>query len=446
MATGELIEYWLWPDDDGLDCGRVIAIHEDAVEIASVDASGFSDETDLVKFEDIFAIKRHTEYLARLEVIAKSPPLPNPFPVLELEGADLFRRCLANDQIALFSRPEKQAEGDERDAAENDDSSAESFVHRVRVEAFEDDVLQCIDLSDSSNNCGVLTIRLNAIVNAKTDISDSTEVALAWRIRERQTAEKLHSDAPEILTNCAREVLRAYAAVHGPNSFVEAGNSFGSFTGIESPITQALGYLAADEIATIAEFYRSHSTPWEVSVHPDSHPEALSNLLKLGAVPMGFESEYALPLPRLSAVRPCSNSRIQVYEIDDSELDKWGKVLHEGFGEEEDPDSIDGLVSLLCGVTGFTRFMATWDGVPAAACHGFRRDNYAYLGGMTTKPVFRGRGIQAAMIEHRIRWAQDTGATMALVTASPGTSSERNILRAGFRLIYNRIGLKVPAT
>ncbi len=60
------------------------------------------------------------------------------------------------------------------------------------------------------------------------------------------------------------------------------------------------------------------------------------------------------------------------------------------------------------------------------------RDGIATLGGMSTIPADRGRGVQAALLRHRLRHAADHGCDLASTTAATGGDSERNLRRHGF--------------
>ncbi len=56
----------------------------------------------------------------------------------------------------------------------------------------------------------------------------------------------------------------------------------------------------------------------------------------------------------------------------------------------------------------------------------------ALLGGMSTLPDERGHGVQASLIQSRLKLATDLGASEAVSMAEPESGSERNLLRAGF--------------
>ena len=69
------------------------------------------------------------------------------------------------------------------------------------------------------------------------------------------------------------------------------------------------------------------------------------------------------------------------------------------------------------------------------------RDGLATLGAMTTLPSERRRGVQAALITHRLRLAADVGCDFAASSSVPANASERNLDRAGFRPLYETITL-----
>ncbi len=61
------------------------------------------------------------------------------------------------------------------------------------------------------------------------------------------------------------------------------------------------------------------------------------------------------------------------------------------------------------------------------------------IGGMSTLPQERGRGVQAALIHHRLNLATDAGCRYVTTSAEAGSASERNLLRHGFRLSHTKV-------
>jgi hypothetical protein len=72
------------------------------------------------------------------------------------------------------------------------------------------------------------------------------------------------------------------------------------------------------------------------------------------------------------------------------------------------------------------------------------KDNLAWLGMGTTLPGYRGRGMQRALLARRINDAADLGVKMLTIETlhagaeEPPNTSYRNVIRAGFLLVYLR--------
>ena len=76
-----------------------------------------------------------------------------------------------------------------------------------------------------------------------------------------------------------------------------------------------------------------------------------------------------------------------------------------------------------------------------AAAGGLIIPEYKMAGffGAATLPEFRGRGIQTAFMQERLRVAQRAGCDLAVTLTMPGTTSQRNVERAGFRVAYTKV-------
>jgi hypothetical protein len=70
--------------------------------------------------------------------------------------------------------------------------------------------------------------------------------------------------------------------------------------------------------------------------------------------------------------------------------------------------------------------MNTWEGV-------------ALMAGAGTIPEARKLGAQLALLESRLRWGAEQGCDIAMMCAAPGSASQRNAERHGFRIAYTRI-------
>ena len=74
-------------------------------------------------------------------------------------------------------------------------------------------------------------------------------------------------------------------------------------------------------------------------------------------------------------------------------------------------------------------------------------EGVALFGGAATVPeVRRRRGLQAALLNERMRYAAEHGCDLAMMVAEAGSNSQRNAERKGFRVAYTRLKWKLCAS
>jgi hypothetical protein len=91
-------------------------------------------------------------------------------------------------------------------------------------------------------------------------------------------------------------------------------------------------------------------------------------------------------------------------------------------------------------------FFVELDGRPIATGSLNIADGVAHLSGASTIPEGRKRGAQLALLEHRLRYAALQGCDLAAMGALPGSGSQRNAERHGFRIAYTRLKWRHAAT
>jgi hypothetical protein len=69
----------------------------------------------------------------------------------------------------------------------------------------------------------------------------------------------------------------------------------------------------------------------------------------------------------------------------------------------------------------------------------------ALLAGASTIPEGRGRGAQQALLASRLSYAVEYGCDLAMMCAAPGSGSQRNAERRGFRIAYTRLKWRMKA-
>ena len=87
---------------------------------------------------------------------------------------------------------------------------------------------------------------------------------------------------------------------------------------------------------------------------------------------------------------------------------------------------------------GNTLFLAEMDGQVIGAGGLSIHDGVALFAGASTIPAWRRRGAQRALLDARFQYARAAGCDLAMKGAEPGSSSQRNAERQGFRIAYTR--------
>jgi GNAT superfamily N-acetyltransferase len=68
----------------------------------------------------------------------------------------------------------------------------------------------------------------------------------------------------------------------------------------------------------------------------------------------------------------------------------------------------------------------------------------ALFGGASTVPEMRRRGLQATLLEARMRYAFQQGCDLAMMVTETGSQSQRNAERKDFRIAYTRTKWRLP--
>ena len=242
--------------------------------------------------------------------------------------------------------------------------------------------------------------------------------------------------------NAAFVEARARLAPDLGATWIERAGAFAMFDGAGSPLTQtfALGMFetpADDDLAHVERFFTDRGAAVFHEVSPMAGPETMNLLVARGYHPVELTSVLCQPLAAL-AERAASAVHARPANADEVEL--WASVAAEGWSE------FTGLAPLMhdlarvsATATGTQAFFAEVDGRPIATGAVAIHDGVALLAGASTIPSARKRGAQRALLDARLRFAAAGGCDLAMMCAAPGSSSQKNAEREGFRIAYTRI-------
>jgi len=241
--------------------------------------------------------------------------------------------------------------------------------------------------------------------------------------------------------------LRAAAAPGcGAETLVRGGATCAWFAP-ESVLSHVFGLGLADDateadLDAIEAFYRSKGDARvQVELCPFARKRTLDRLGARGYRATGFEQVMACRVGA-RAPGPDPNPRLEVRRVDpesETALAEWARVAGEGFfSPDRVPRALEGVFELTPHLPGTTVFLALVDGVPAAAAGVTVQHGVAALFGGATLPAFRRSGAHGALLAERLDLAARAGAEWATAGALPGSGSQRNMERRGFRVAYTR--------
>lgn len=127
--------------------------------------------------------------------------------------------------------------------------------------------------------------------------------------------------------------------------------------------------------------------------------------------------------------------------IEADEVDLWAGVAAEGWSSES--AELAGFVLEMGKITARSEnafcFLAELEGQPAGAGAMTISEGTALLASASTIAAARRKGVQRALLEARLRFAAEQGCDLVMIGAQPGSASQRNAERQGFRIAYTRI-------
>lgn len=224
--------------------------------------------------------------------------------------------------------------------------------------------------------------------------------------------------------------------------WMEHAGAFVVFDGIESPVTQTFGLglfeaLTPAALDRIERFFLDRGAPVLHEVSPFAGVDALALLCSRNYRPIELSNVLCQPVVQPDAGEPSAAS---VRRIAPEETQLWTDISASGWSHEH-PELRDFFLDF--GAISAARndalcFLAEHDGKPGAAGVLCLHEGVALFAGAATVPELRRRGLQSALLQKRMRYAFDHGCDLAMMVAQPGSNSQRNAERKGFRIVYTR--------
>jgi hypothetical protein len=247
----------------------------------------------------------------------------------------------------------------------------------------------------------------------------------------------------EAVANARFVDARARLMPESAAQWIEVAGAYAMYDGVRSPCTQTFGLglfetPTSGDMDKLEEFFTNHQAPTFHEVSPLAEKGLIPMLSKRGYRPIELSNVLFMPLAgRISALQ---NSSVRARIAGKDEQDLWSSTAAEGWREfTEIADLMFDLMRVCAAAENRVLFFAELDSRPIATGSLAVHDDVALFAGASTIPEWRRRGAQQVLFETRCRYAAEAGCELAMVCAEPGSSSQRNAERQGFRVAYTRI-------
>jgi hypothetical protein len=247
----------------------------------------------------------------------------------------------------------------------------------------------------------------------------------------------------ESLSNAGFVEARAKAFPDVGAEWTEVAGTYAMFDGAGSPVTQTFGLgmfepLTPENLDQIEMFFLERGADVFHEVCPLADPSTFALLSERGYKPIEFSNVLYRPISTDLRLDAPQNGKVQVRLTGPDEVDLWAQTAFEGWSEfTEVADFLRDLGQVVARSKSLS-FLAELDGKPIAAGALSINSDVALLAGASTIPSARRQGAQLALLEARLRYGAAQGCTEAMMVTQPGSGSQRNSERHGFRIAYTR--------
>ena len=225
-----------------------------------------------------------------------------------------------------------------------------------------------------------------------------------------------------------------------PSSAAEAfpaGSGVAVFLNEESPLTQVRGAgLAEFSLDDVEQFYAERMAPVTLTLTPFADAALYTNLARRGYEFGTFENTLVRAVTDADAV----NDPDVVIADDPAE---WSQMMAEAFFDVVTAMGRD-LGQTLFALPTCRNLIIRGGAEPAAGAQLDVRDGLGIFQCDGTLPRFRGEGLQAKLIRTRLSMAAQAGCDIVTADTMPGSQSQRNYERQGFRVVYTKVTLIKP--
>jgi ribosomal protein S18 acetylase RimI-like enzyme len=263
-------------------------------------------------------------------------------------------------------------------------------------------------------------------------------------------AERIERAEARLMAACAEAAGRRRA---DSDAFVmPVAGGVACFAERDSPFTKVAGLgfggvPGESELDRVEAAFARRGCPVQVELAHLVDAEIGAMLTARGYRLVSFENVLGRALAGDPGPAPGTPPGIEVRRSGDDEFETWLEIVLDGVAapdaqglpsHEDFPRAAVRSAMRDFEAAGVVRYTALRDGVPAGGASMRVADGVAQLTGAATAPKHRRRGVQAALLAARLADAAAAGCDVATVTTQPASTSQHNVQRRGFDLLYTR--------
>lgn len=244
------------------------------------------------------------------------------------------------------------------------------------------------------------------------------------------------------MESCIKQTHMEVTQQYSFGTILEINGGAACFSGFNSYLSQVVGWGFStqlrrfrDEIETIEHFYQTlNHRRVDIELCPFVGNDLTIFLSQRGYCISELNNVSLLDLKTYQPIN-CLADPLLIREIEIPKMKLWAKKVALGFDAPEAERQF-----LRYAQSKSVRVFGVYDGnqIVAGATLALHND-FCDLGVTSTLPAYRGKGLQKKLLQARLKVAQQEGLSWAMVTTEPGTVSDSNVQKVGFRCAYTRI-------
>jgi GNAT superfamily N-acetyltransferase len=257
----------------------------------------------------------------------------------------------------------------------------------------------------------------------------------SWKVRRRKAAIEMSIAGAIAMAKRPSGVGATYAQIGDGYALYN-----GSWTQLNRVIQLGLtGPVNGQTVDEVERFYRKYEERVTISISTDSTHRSLVELLERRGYQRSPMCRTLLrPVRKEEQRSPSREIRISAVGADYAET--WARLVAAGFRSHDTPlEQISPREVDIFHVLGFAEncypFLATWCEELAGGGVVVIQDDMAFLRTASTRHQYRRRGVQAALINERLRLAASSGCKFAISAAGWGSQSEGNLTKSSFTFL-----------